>query len=261
MSDDFGTVNVRPQDRAREIEVVRKRYRRHREALIEMAADAPTENLASEYRRLIQDIDVALAKVDELEGRTPSDTQPMKTAPGTRPLVTPPSAAAMDDEPASAQSRLILIVIAGLVVLAIIGWLIWRASSDERPVTPVVETVETTETVEEEVQPAAPPPAAALAVEPPAHDYGVVRKGTRAARQFEIVNTTDGAITVSVARSACRCLYYDYADTIPAQGRETLTVTIDGAKAEAGALQETVRVTSERTPSAATSFDVTATIQ
>lgn len=262
MSDDFGTVNLKPQaaDRAREVEIVRKRYRRHREALVEMSADAPTEHLALEYRRLIQEIDTALVKVDELEGRTPTDTQPMKTAPGTRPLVASPAAAAMDDEPGSAQSRLILIVIAGLVVLGIIGWLIWRASSEERPVTPVVQTVATTETIAEDPPPPQPV-AAAISVEPPAQSFGAIRKGTRAARQFEVVNTTDAPIRISVARSECRCLYYDYADSIPANGRETLTVTVDGAKAEAGALRETVRITSETDPSVATSFDVTATIQ
>jgi hypothetical protein len=256
MSDEFGTVNLK--ERAREVEIVRKRYRRHREALVEMAADAPTEHLASEYRRLIQEVDVALAKVDELEGPIASPVTP-----GSRPLVTPPPGASYDDA-SPAQSRIIMIVIAGLVVLAIIGWLIWRASSDERPVTPVTEEiVETTDTTAED-EPEVPAPApvvTALQVEPQVHDYGVIRKGTRAARQFEIVNTTGSPLSIDVARSTCRCLYYDYADAIPAKGRETLTVTVDGAKAETGPLRETIRITSERDPSVETSFDVTATIQ
>ncbi|MGZ8709748.1 MAG: DUF1573 domain-containing protein, partial [Thermoanaerobaculia bacterium] len=144
-------------------------------------------------------------------------------------------------------------------VLGLIGWLMWRASSEERPETPiespqVVETVETT-------PPQTPAQAAAISVEPPAHDYGAVRKGTRAARQFEIVNTTDQPIKVDVARSQCRCLYYDYAGLIPPKGKETLTVTIDGAKAQAGTLSESIRITAESDPSIATSFDVTATIR
>src|ERR1043166_8514036 len=77
MSDDFGTVNVSRADRAREIDEMRQQFRRHRESLQQLAADAPTERFASEYNRLIAEIDAAMAKVDELE-------------PGMRPLVPPP---------------------------------------------------------------------------------------------------------------------------------------------------------------------------
>ncbi|HKO55225.1 MAG TPA: hypothetical protein VJ276_05060, partial [Thermoanaerobaculia bacterium] len=67
MSDEFGTVNVRRGDRAREIEVIRQHYRAHRDALAKMMSDAPTEHLAAEYQRLLHDIDASLAKLDELE--------------------------------------------------------------------------------------------------------------------------------------------------------------------------------------------------
>ncbi|HET7705629.1 MAG TPA: DUF1573 domain-containing protein [Thermoanaerobaculia bacterium] len=264
MSDEFGTVNIKPRsaERSREIEVMRQHYRRHHDALKAMAADAPTETLAAEYRRLLAEIESAFAKLDELEHRPAStDTQPMKTAPGTRPLVTPPAATIpVEAEPASAQSRIIIIVLVGLVVLGLLGWLMWRASSDERPETPVVESPQVVETVETTtVAPAVE--ASALSVEPVLHDYGAVRKGTRAARQFEIVNTGDEPIKVDVTRSNCKCLYYDYADVIPPKGKETLTVTVDGAKAAAGTLQETIRITAESDPSITTSFEVTATIR
>lgn len=263
MSDEFGTVNIKPRsaERSREIEVMRQHYRRHHDALKAMAADAPTESLAGEYRRLLAEIESAFTKLDELDHRpAPSDTQPMKTAPGTRPLVTPPAAVAgVDDEPGSAQSRIVLIVIAGLLVLGLIGWLMWRASSDEQPDATVVESPQVVETVDTTPAPAVQ--VAAIAVEPSSHDYGVVRKGTRAARQFEIVNTTDQPIKIDVARSECRCLYYDYSDLIPPKGKETLTVTVDGAKAKAGTLAESIRITAESDPSIAASFDVTATIR
>ncbi|HUP47542.1 MAG TPA: DUF1573 domain-containing protein [Thermoanaerobaculia bacterium] len=270
MSDEFGTVNIksRSAERAREIEVMREHYRRHREALSSMADDAPTEHLAGEYRRLIKEIDLTFTKLDELEGlapavppRTPSDTQPLRrTEPGRRPLISSPAAAAhaADDEPASAQSRVLMIVVAGLIVLALIGWLMWRASSDERPVTPIVEDAEATDTVAAATP---PPPPDLLALAPESHDFGVVRKGTRAARQFEIVNTTDNPIAIKVARSACRCLYYDYADVIAPNGRETLTVTIDGSKAQSGQLQESVAITSSGDASVVASFQVSATIR
>ena len=275
MSDEFGTVNVKPRsaERTREIEVIRQHYGRHREALEQMVADAPTEYLAGEYRRLIQEIDLSFAKLEELEGRTtaaPARATAAATAaadphavrrtePGGRTLAPPPSPAyAMDDDSSSGPSRVILIVVAGILVLAVIGWLLWRASSDERPSTPVVATTEVGDTVA-----AASPPvtASALAVEPPSQDFGVVRKGTRAARQFEVVNNTDAPISIGVARSTCRCLYYDYAEVIPPNGRETLTVTVDGAKADAGQLSESVQITSDADASVATSFDVLATIR
>ena len=66
MSDDFGTVNVKRGDRAREIEVLRQHYRAHRETLMRMVPDAPTEQLAGEYQRLVVSIDNSLRKLDEL---------------------------------------------------------------------------------------------------------------------------------------------------------------------------------------------------
>ena len=69
MSDDFGTVNVKRGDRAREIEVLRQHYRMHRDALMRMIPDAPTEQLAAEYQRLVASIDASLRKLDEVEGR------------------------------------------------------------------------------------------------------------------------------------------------------------------------------------------------
>ena len=98
MSDDFGTVSVKRGDRARELEVMRQRYRAHREALQRMVADAPTDHLATEYQRLIGDLDASLAKLDELEGRSGTVTPPPPPPPsrstmsaGERPLATLPS--------------------------------------------------------------------------------------------------------------------------------------------------------------------------
>lgn len=269
MPDEFGTANVnsRSAERTREIEVIRQHYGRHREALEQMVADAPTEYLAGEYRRLIREIDLSFAKLEELEGRAaaaaarpPAEPQATRrTEPGGRTLAPPPSPVyARDDDTASGPSRVVLIVVAGILVLAVIGWLIWRSGSDERPSTPIVQTTEVSDTVS-----AASPPMTAsdLGVQPQSHDYGVVRKGTRAARQYEVMNNTDAPISIAVARSACRCLYYDHAAVIPPRGRETLTVTVDGGKADAGQLNESVQITSDSDASVAASFDVVATIR
>ena len=264
MSEEFGTVNVGRGDRAREIEIIRQQYRKHRDTLAALSSDAPTEHLAAEYRKLVREIDVAFAKLDELEGRGPADTNPVPlerrgTEPGRRSLVPPPAVEA-DEVSGAGSMRVAGILLAGVVVLGIIGWLIWRAASDERPVPAVVTAQTETVTEEAPVTPVAPKPAA-IAAEPPAHDYGTIRKGTRATRQFEIANSTDQPITIEVARSECRCLYYDYANVVPPKGKETVTVTVDGAKAKAGILHETLQVHSKADPSVATSLDITATIR
>lgn len=262
MPDEFGTVNVK-RDRTREIEVMRQQYRRHRESLAAMAAEAPTEQLAVEYNRLIAEIDKAVQKLEELEGRPfSSDTQPvLRPEPGRRPLVAPPTVQGIPpaDSP-YARSRLIGIIGGGILVLLAIGWLLWKASSDERPMTPIV-TEQTDTVATAPVTPAPPPELPPLTVEPSSQDFAIVRKGTRAARQFEIANNTSQPISIQVPRSACRCLYYDYASVIAPKGKEIVTVTIDGARAKSGRLSEALRVSSKSDPTVATTLNVTATVR
>jgi hypothetical protein len=274
MSDDFGTINVRRGERAREIEVLRQHYRQHREALARMTADAPTEALAAEYQRLIADIDRSLQKLSELEGGAAAVSS--KTEPGMRPLVTPPMAEeeeqAQNDLPLGEEeprSLVPLIIAAAVIALAIIGWLIWRASSDRGAAVPVIAESGTSApvstapdtSVEEAPVPAPTPAARGLTARPRTHDYGTIRKGTRATRQFEIANTSDEPITIQVARSACRCLYYEHSPVIPPKAKETVTVTVDGAKAKAGDLHETLKVSAKSDPSIATTIEVTAKVQ
>ena len=291
MSDDFGTVNVRRGDRAREIEVLRQHYRGHRDSLARLVADAPTEQLAAEYQRLIAGIDDALRKLDELEGRptTQPGTRPVPppppppTSPGMRPLssepVTEPQRYVEEPPPATGGARTLLIVVVGILVLGAIGYLIWRASRDRRAGT----TASTTSTVvEQPVTPAspdtiapatAPPatgtvvpattpaPAGALKITPAMADYGIVRKGTRAVRQFEAVNNSAAPIDVQVARSQCHCLFYAFNGTIAAHAKETITVTVDGAKAKPGTIDETLAVTSKKNPSVSASIGIRAVVK
>jgi len=253
MSDDFGTVSVKRGDRAREIEVLRQHYRTHRETLVRMVPDAPTEQLAGEYQRLVASIDGSLRKLDELEGKgtasgtvavpTPSfnETQRMGTAPGNRPLVssepvTDHGIANYDvptDRPSNNGSRMLLMMLIAVAVLGVIGWLIWRASSDKKTATPqVIEQPPSTTSPDTAatVTPVAAP-AASIRIAPEVADYGTIRKGTRAVRQFEITNMSSTPLTITVARSTCRCLYYEYdakAKLAP-KAKEALTVTVDGA--------------------------------
>jgi hypothetical protein len=286
MSDDFGTVSVKRGDRAREIELLRQQYGRHRQALTEMIPDAPTEQLAAEYQRLVASIDASLRKLDDLEGRSTSsgtvavpagfaETQRMGTTPGNRPLVSPEPVtdhgiANYDgpvDRPAGNGSRVLLMLVIGIAVLGIIGWLIWRASSDKKPAAAQVveQPVSTTnaDTTSSSATAVPLPVASSIKIAPEVADYGTIRKGTRAVRQFEITNLTSTPLSFTVARSACRCLYYEY-DTkakLPPKGKEALTVTIDGAKAKAGALDERIAVTSKDDPNATGTIGVRAVIK
>ena len=285
MSDDFGTVSVKRGDRAREIEVLRQHYRTHRDALVRMVPDAPTEQLAAEYQRLIASIDGSLRKLDELEGKgtasgtvavpTPAfnETQRMGTAPGNRPLVSSEPVTDHDigtydgpaDRPSNNGSRVLLMMLIAVAVLGVIGWLIWRASSDKKTTTPqVIEqppsttSPDTTATV---IPVAAP--AASIRIAPEVADYGTIRKGTRAVRQFEITNTSLTPLSITVARSTCRCLYYEYdakAKLAP-KAKEALTVTVDGARAKAGALDERIAVSSKDDKNATGTIGVRAVIQ
>lgn len=279
MSDDFGTINVRRGERSREIEVLRQHYRQHREALARMIADAPTELLATEYQRLIAEIDRSLGKLSELDGgdalplEVPPPPSRLKTEPGMRPLVTaaidggePPARDELplgEEEP---RSRVPIILTAAVIALALIGWLIWRASSDRGAAPVISETgtsapVSTAADTSVEEPPAPAPATGILAVTPPSHDYGTIRKGTRATRQFEVANSGNDPISILVARSACRCLYYEYAPVVPPKAKETITVTIDGAKAKAGDLHETLKIAAKKDPTVATSVEVRAKIQ
>ncbi len=268
-SDDFGTVNVKRGDKAREIELLRQRYKAHRDALLQMAREAPSEQLATEYQRLIRNIETSLARLNDLErtGPVSEDTQPVIENPMSKPLNAPPSVGVYDTTPGNGTSgsRMLMIVIAGVIVLGLIGALIWYASRDRGKVKPV--TTETTAVANDTAtpataapQPVAPPPSA-LSVTPAIADYGTIRKGTRAVRQVEVTNTTDRPIDYTVSRSECRCLYYEYKGKLAPKKKETVSVTVDGGKAKAGSLAETLTVTAKKDPSITSSFQVTATIK
>jgi hypothetical protein len=258
MSDDFGTISAR---RAREIEVLRK----HRESLVKMLAD----------------VDAQLRELGEITApviappRTAPPTLPDRDSIDSRPIVN--TAAGYDEpdesivQPGGGGGRILILAGVALLALVAIAGLIWWASKDRQPATGTVveETTaaetETTATAADTVD-AVPDPgtiapaAAPMGVTPRSHDYGLIRKGTRATRQFTFRNDSEEPVTISVARSTCRCLYYEYGPLVPPKATETITVTVDGAKAKAGTLRETIGVTTKN-GSGGTSFDVIATIR
>jgi Protein of unknown function (DUF1573) len=301
VSEEFGTVSVRRSDHGREIELLRQRYRQHRESLMRLVSDAPTEHLATEYHRLVRDIDTALSKIDEIEGRGPAAAPTVpgtatagtvasatvvppavpprgatpvsraqgvplhdQTEPGNRTLIPPPGAphegAGAYEAPPSAGSRVTLIALAAIVVLALIGWLIWRASSERKAQPAAVALVTDSAPMAAPVTPAPQPPAS-LTITPAVVDFGTVGKGTRAARQLEITNNTPNTIAIQASRSQCRCLFYEYADKIAPKKKETVTVTVDGARAKAGTLDETITIRAKKDPTVSTTFQVTGAVK
>jgi hypothetical protein len=153
-----------------------------------------------------------------------------------------------------------LIAAAAIVVLALIGWLIWRASSERKAQPAAVVPVTDSAPVTTPVTPVPQPPAS-LTMTPAVVDFGTVRKGTRATRQLEIVNNTPNTIAIQASRSQCRCLFYEYADKIAPKKKESVTVTVDGARAKAGTLDETITISAKKDPTVSTTFQVTGAVK
>jgi hypothetical protein len=200
---------------------------------------------------------------------TVSSLPPLEPEPRDEPAS---SGASGNERPSGSPNLRALMMVAGaLIVLAIIGWLIWRASSDRKPASAIVETPASTtgretavdssrETVTVPVTPA-PVAAATLRITPATSDYGTIRKGTRAVRQFELTNGSSAPLAIHLSRSNCRCLFYDYHETVPANAKETITVTIDAARVKNGSVDETVTVAGKKDPSATATFAVRARIE
>ncbi|HVT44766.1 MAG TPA: DUF1573 domain-containing protein [Thermoanaerobaculia bacterium] len=291
MPDDWSTVSLgRDKALEREIQILRERYLEHSDQLEKLLATAPSENLAKEYQRLRDDITATITKLDELErgvGPVPRraatmtpivnrpDTERAATAPpGSLPAWSPgnselraaPSSYNTPATPAvSTGARLLLIGVAGVAVLFLLGFLMWKyllglpRGVDELPIGTAAEDTTTMEPdTPVETTPPAPP---VLQAEPSSYDFGLVQKGTRKTNRFRLTNNGDSQLTINVARSECRCLWFDYPATIPAGGSISLTVTVDGARAERGSLREVARIASKSDPSAGATIEVSATIE
>ncbi|HEY0593513.1 MAG TPA: DUF1573 domain-containing protein [Thermoanaerobaculia bacterium] len=276
MNDDWQTVNYKPGKGGviRDIDLLRKRYSDHRAALERLAADAPTEHLARRYRDVIAEVDAAVAKLDALEGeRSHAAAAPVPPREAGTPFRSPEPRPSRSwaDAPLYEQvetetpqphrraggGRAILILVAGLFMIVVLALLFRSWLRGDEAETPVVRPETTlTETTAPPVAEAEPD----LAIAPETQDYGTIRRGARAARQFEVQNQTDATLPIEVRRSACRCLWFEYADTIPARGTTTLTVTVDASKVAAGRLNETVEVATKSDPPVVATFTVTADI-
>lgn len=261
MSDEWNTVNIRPGAGGvlREIDLLRRRYADHRSTLERLAADAPTENLARRYRQLIGELESSMARIEELEMGRSDDPDAEHLDDQDPRWREPASGAPVDEEHPRRGVPAILVILAAAFIIGLLGLLAWNwIRGDAEPEAPatIVEPSERTPVIE----PDALPREISLSATPDQQSYGELRRGTRAVRQFEIANNTDETLPITVLRSDCRCLWFEYADTIPPRGTTTLTVTVDGAKAPPGTLRETIQIVTKTDPPVTIAVEVVAEI-
>ncbi|MFN2239909.1 MAG: DUF1573 domain-containing protein [Thermoanaerobaculia bacterium] len=261
MSDEWNTVNIRPGAGGvlREIDLLRRRYADHRSTLERLASDAPTEQLARRYRQLIGELEASMARIAELEMGRADD-------PSAEPLDDhdprwhePEEAVAFEEERPRRGLSTVLVVLAAAFIVGVLGLFAWnwiRGGAESDAPASIVEPSER----EPVIEPDSVHQEVVLSASPDQQHYGELRRGTRAVRQFEIANNTNETLPISVLRSDCRCLWFEYADTIPPRGTTTLTVTVDGAKAPAGTLRETVQIVSKTDPPVTIAVEVVADI-
>lgn len=246
----------------RELETVRRRLLSHLEAIRELESDAPSEALAEQYAQLGEWIEARIAALDASDA--PSHVPAAAAIPAERePQYDPPGAASAPSD----ALRTGVIVLLGLGAVALLAILLIRFfAGDDRP--EIVRTRDSAPaelrrldeeavTIEEVDEPAvraaepstaaAPPPRqpaarATLTVEPQTAEVSDFGSG-RVVRQFRIENPTRSNVRISVERSTCRCLWYDYDPEVAAGGAVVLAITVDGARLEGDRLAESLSIT------------------
>lgn len=270
-NDDWGTVSIKPAKKTgREIASLRQRYIQQREALGQFASDAPSDHLAREYMRVRGEVEAELAKLDALEESDPSlhSGPGVADAPASRakpwfPDATQPMARGEGaGSESSERTRLFLIPLIGLLVLGLLGFFVWRSFNKREKATDlIVEAPAATITPIEPEVVEPPKPTSPLAITPASQEFGTIRRGTRATRQFELTNRSASLVTFKVARSSCRCVYYEHLDKLEPRGKSSLTVTVDGGRAKRGLIQETIEVRDKTSNQPLGSFGIVATIE
>lgn len=285
----------RPLESRRELENLRQRYQEHRRTIRHLLQTAPDERLAARYEATLTELQKSIDQLDRIDREAnveqrqpefdPNETRSVRpsaapvlpgvgTADTTRsfedaefptqerswndPVVRDESDLAARDQRPGSGGNSVVAWIAGIIILValVIGAFLFWPESDEA----AEDDLATSETVVEDAVAEPEPPPAILAVEPSTYDYGIIQKGTRSVHRFTLRNRTDQVLPISVGRSECRCLWYEYPPEIPAGESVELAITVDGARAEAGVLSETVVLTSEANPEARAELDLTADI-
>lgn len=281
-------------DSRRELENLRQRYQEHRRTIRHLLQTAPDERLATRYEATLTELQKSIDQLDRIDREAPVEAEetpfdPNQTrsiapaaAPGAldtlsskpersfddididtrnrnwnNPVVRDETAEAEQPSGTGAKKVSVLAWIAGAIVLIMVvlaAILFWPRDQEERQAADTATALEDSE-IEEQ-----PAPPSVLEVEPSVYDYGAIRKGTRSVHRFTIRNRSDQVLPISVSRSDCRCLWYGDFPEIPAGESGELAITVDGARADAGVLNETVTITSEAEPDARAEIELTAQI-
>lgn len=266
MSDDRSTINLK-RGASREFQSLRRRYEVHRDSLRQLEESAPTEPLARSYGELRGEIERTIARLDELEKASPAvvptgaleenlaDTRPRWNE---RAVWQEEAEEGLHRPPRDGvRGRPVLILALAILLLAALGAVLWwslRGGGEQKPAA--------IEEVVVEPEPEAPPPEPqTLSVSPDAHDFGLIRKGTRAVAEFALTNHTDSPISLSIERSQCRCLWYEYDETLRPDGTGRIRITVDGARATRGTLSEVVRISADAPEDVAVAIELAAMIE
>lgn len=287
MDKDWSTINVqRDQVFGRDSDEMRQRLAQHHETLTSLIQSAPTEELVRRYSDVRMEVEKSIQRLDELSrsgagasssAYTPPPPGAATARPGTwtntgpmEPAAIPGSAVA---SPTGQNNRTLILLLLGVVALAALGMLGWRYLK-HRGNGKVVETAasSSTDTAREgdsrivDAPRTAPVDGAAtgvggLRIKPASQDFGKVRKGTRIVKKVQIVNDSSETLTVSAGRSQCHCLWFQFTSKVPAGGKVTMSVTLDGARAKKGSVRETITLTSKEHPEEKSTLGVTAQVE
>ncbi len=259
----------------REIDRLKRVYQEHSTQLAKLASSAPTKVLARKYHDLIGDINRSILGLEDPSAIADRATHERPAPPSTpsRPapsvasevrLRTEPGTHAPDlDSGDSAFGRIALILGMAIVVIALLAFFVWKYGGEPRSdKAPAVQAIEdSTAPGAEQPSAATTPPRPALQATPEAQDFGVIYKGTRVAKSFDVTNNTDRNVTIQLERSKCRCLWFEYDGAIPAGGSVTVSVSVDGGRVEPGLLSEAIVITTRDAPRVATEVQITADIR
>jgi hypothetical protein len=168
-------------------------------------------------------------------------------------LRTEPGRVPLEPEP-SAFGRIALILGMAIIVISLLAFFVWKFGGEPRSEDGNPPPAAARATAEA-------PPVPPLSARPEAQDFGVVYKGTRAAKTFQVHNNTDGDMTIELERSRCQCLWFDYPKRIPAGESISISIAVDGDRAPSGLVSEAVVIVSTQPPRFATEIQITAEIR
>ena len=284
MDKDWSTINVQSDQVFGRDEETRQRLLHHREALTSLIQSAPTEELARRYSDLRSEIQQSIQRIDDqsragagaASSAAASPPDAASARPGswtnTRPYEPEVGLPATATEAAPQNNRAIILLLVGLVALSAFGLLGWRylrrqdGGKAGEPAAASTTTESTADSRIVETPHAASTDRAAVAadgllVTPANLSFGKVRKGTRIVKKFQIANNSSEPLTISAGRSQCHCLWFQFASKVPAGSKVPLSVTLDGARAKKGAVNETITMSSKEHPDEKSTFGVTANVE